>query len=138
MRKNSVKNIRINQEVQKELSIIIQRELKDPRIDPLASVSDVEVAPDLKTAKVYISVLGDESKKKSTMAGIKNAAAFLRSQLARRLNLRNTPELRFILDDSVEYGMKIESLLDSCNIRYDEDEVLDEAEDAMDVFDEEE
>ena len=96
MGKSSIKNTRINQEVQKELSVLISQELKDPRVNPMTSVVAAEVAPDLKTAKIYISVLGDEASQKSTLEGLKSAAPFLRSELARRINLRNTPELRFI------------------------------------------
>lgn len=112
MKKNSIKNTRINQEVQKELSVLVARELKDPRINPMTSVVAVEVAPDLKTAKVYISVLGDVDSQKSTLAGLKSAAPFLRSELARRINLRNTPELRFIGDQSIEYGVNMSKLID--------------------------
>lgn len=122
MRKNSIKNTRINQEVQKELSNLILFEVKDPRIAPMTSVSDVEVAPDLKSAKVFISVLGDASVKDATMKGLKNAASFLRSSLAKNLNLRNTPELRFILDESLEYGMHMNELIASLHISEEESE----------------
>ena len=88
MRKNSIKNIRINSEVQKELSNIIRNEVKDPRIHPMTSVTAVEVAPDLKSCKVYISVLGDEEAGKDTIAGLKSAAPYIRSQLAHTVNLR--------------------------------------------------
>lgn len=115
MRKNSIKNTRINVEVQKVLSNIISRELKDPRINPMTSVTSVEVAPDLKTAKVYISVLGDDASKESTRQGLKSAASFLRGQLAKELNLRNTPELFFIPDNSIEYGVKMSKLIDEVN-----------------------
>ena len=115
MRKNSIKNTRINVEVQKVLSNIISRELKDPRINPMTSVTSVEVAPDLKTAKVYISVLGDDASKESTRQGLKSAASFLRGQLAKELNLRNTPELIFIPDSSIEYGVKMSKLIDEVN-----------------------
>ena len=115
MRKNSIKNTRINVEVQKVLSNIISRELKDPRINPMTSVTSVEVAPDLKTAKVYISVLGDDASKESPRQGLKSAASFLRGQLAKELNLRNTPELFFIPDNSIEYGVKMSKLIDEVN-----------------------
>ena len=98
MRKNSVKNTRINGEVLKELSNIIRSEIKDPRINPMTSVVAVEVAPDLKTCKAYISVLGDEKSQKDTITGLKSAEGYIRRQLARTVNLRNTPEIRFILD----------------------------------------
>lgn len=116
MKKYSIKNTRINQEVQRELSSLLQKEVKDPRIAPLTSISFVEVAPDLKTAKVFVSVLGDESKKQETMKGIKSAAPFLRSQLAKNLNLRNTPDLRFVLDDSIEYGIRMTNLIESMHL----------------------
>lgn len=115
MRKNSIKNTRINGEVQKELSRIISMEVKDPRINPMTSVVSVEVTPDLKYAKAYISVLGDEDSKNATEAGLKKAAPFIRSQLARRLNLRNTPELTFVMDQSIEYGVNMSKMIDDVN-----------------------
>ncbi len=115
MRKNSIKNTRINQEVQRELSTLIIRELKDPRIHPLTSIMNVEVAPDLKTAKVYISVLGDQKVQEETLKGLKSAAPFLRGQLAKTINLRNTPELHFIMDQSIEYGVAMSKLIDEVN-----------------------
>ena len=112
MRKNSVKNTRINGEVLKELSNIIRSEIKDPRINPMTSVVVVEVAPDLKTCKAYISVLGDEKSQKDTITGLKSAEGYIRRQLARTVNLRNTPEIRFILDQSIEYGINMSKLID--------------------------
>ena len=112
MRKNSVKNTRINGEVLKELSNIIRSEIKDPRINPMTSVVSVEVAPDLKTCKAYISVLGDEQSQKDTMTGLKSAEGYIRRELARTVNLRNTPEIKFILDQSIEYGINMSKLID--------------------------
>ena len=112
MRKNSIKNARINGEVQRELSNIIRGEIKDPRINPLTSVVAVEVAPDLKTCKAYISVLGDEESQAKTLAGLKSAEGFIRSKLAKTVNLRNTPEIRFVLDQSIEYGVKMSKMID--------------------------
>lgn len=112
MRKNSIKNTRINGEVQKELSKIIREEIKDPRIHSMTSVMAVEVAPDLKTCKAFISVLGNEEAKQSTIKGLKNAEGYIRRELARTLNLRNTPEIRFILDESIEYGVNMSKLID--------------------------
>ena len=112
MRKNSVKNTRINGEVLKELSNIIRSEIKDPRINPMTSVVAVEVAPDLKTCKAYISVLGDEKSQKDTITGLKSSEGYIRRQLARTVNLRNTPEIRFILDQSIEYGINMSKLID--------------------------
>jgi len=115
MKKNSIKNTRINAEVQKELSMLISREIKDPRINQMTSVIAVEVAPDLKTAKIYISVLGDQESKKSTLIGLKNASSFMRGQLAKTLNLRNTPELTFVIDSSIEYGVHMSKLIAEVN-----------------------
>lgn len=112
MRKNSIKNTRINGEVLKELSNIIRGEIKDPRINPMTSVVAVEVAPDLKTAKAYISVLGDEESQKNTLAGLKSAEGYIRRELARSINLRNTPQIQFILDQSIEYGVKMSKMID--------------------------
>ena len=107
MRKNSIKNTRVIAEVQRELSNILRGGIKDPRVAPLTSVVAVEVAPDLKTSKAYISVLGEQQAKDSTLRGLKNAEGYIRRELARRLNLRNTPEIRFILDESIEYGVNM-------------------------------
>ena len=112
MRKNSVKNTRINSEVLKELSRIISREIKDPRIAPMTSVVSVEVAPDLKTCKAYISVLGDKEAQESTLEGLRSAHGYIRRELARSINLRNTPDVRFILDQSIEYGVNMSRLID--------------------------
>ena len=112
MRKNSIKNTRINMEVQRELSHIIRSEIKDPRIHPLTSVVAVEVTPDLKYCKAYISVLGDEEAGKATIEGLRSAASFVRRELAHRVNLRSTPEIKFILDQSIEYGVNMSKLID--------------------------
>ena len=112
MRKNSIKNIRINSEVQRELSNIIRTEDKDPRIHPMTSVVAVNVAPDLKSCKAYISVLGSEEAAKETLAGLKNAEGYIRRALAKSVNLRNTPEIKFILDQSIEYGVHMTRLID--------------------------
>ena len=111
MRKNSIKNTRINGEVRRELSNIILNEIKDPRICPMTSVVEVEVAPDLKTAKAYISVLGDKQAQADTLAGLKSAEGYIRRALAKSINLRNTPELSFVPDDSIDHGARILSML---------------------------
>ena len=131
MRKNSVKNTRINQEVMKELSTLIRTELKDPRINPLmTSIVACEVAPDLKTAKIYVSVLGDEQAQKDTVKGLKSAAPFLRGKLAKTLNLRNTPQLFFTVDQSIEYGVRMSKLIDDALAeipeRDDEEDITEE------------
>ena len=115
MRKNSIKNTRINGEVMKELSLIIRQEIKDPRIHMMTSVTSVEVAPDLKTCKAYISVMGSDEEKKDTIAGLRSAEGYVRRQLAKRLNLRNTPEIQFVLDQSIEYGVHMYRLIDEVN-----------------------
>ena len=115
MRKNSIKNTRVNGEVLRELSNIIRGEIKDPRISSMTSVVAVEVAPDLKTCKAYISVLGDEQAQEDTLAGLKSAEGYIRSTLAKNINLRNTPEIRFILDQSIEYGVNMSKLIDDVN-----------------------
>ncbi|MGI6055880.1 MAG: 30S ribosome-binding factor RbfA [Bilifractor sp.] len=112
MRKNSVKNIRINESVKEELSNIIRNEVKDPRIAPVVSVTEAIVATDLKTCKVMISVLGDEKAKENTMEGLKSSSGFIRHMLAVNLNLRNTPELHFKLDESIEYGVQMSKRID--------------------------
>lgn len=127
MRKNSIKNTRINMEVQRELSQIIRSEIKDPRIHPLTSVVAVEVTPDLKYCKAYISVLGDEEADKATIEGLRSAASFVRRELAHRVNLRNTPEIKFILDQSIEYGVNMSKLIDEVtkDLHDDEEEGLE-------------
>ena len=108
------------------LSEII-REVKDPRVDLFTSVTDVIVAPDLKTCKVFVSVLGDDEKRRNTLEGLNSAKGFIRRELAHIVNLRNTPELKFFMDDSIEYGVdmskKIEDVIahDNLNAREDED-----------------
>ncbi len=115
MRKNSIKNTRINEEVMRGLSNIIHGEIKDPRIHPMTSVVAAEVAPDLKTCKAYISVLGDEKAQADTLKGLKSAEGFLRTKLASHVNLRNTPEIQFIMDQSIEYGVTMSKKIDEVN-----------------------
>ncbi|MGN0400705.1 MAG: 30S ribosome-binding factor RbfA [Acetatifactor sp.] len=112
MRKNSIKNTRINGEVQRVLAEIIRGEIKDPRINPWTSVVAVEVAPDLKSCKAWISVLGDEESRKATLEGLKSAEGFIRRQLARTINLRNTPVITFVMDQSIEYGVNMSHKID--------------------------
>ena len=111
MRKNSIKNTRINGEVQRELANIIRSEIKDPRVGTLTSVTAVEVSPDLKTCKAYISVLGDSEAGEATIQALKRAEGFIRKQLARSINLRNTPEIQFVLDSSIEYGVHMSKMI---------------------------
>ena len=126
MRKNSVKNTRINGEVQKVLAEIIRGEIKDPRIHPFTSVIAVEVSPDLKTCKAWISVLGDEQAITDTLAGLKSASGYIRNKLAKAINLRNTPEITFIMDQSIAYGVnmskKIDDVMKNMPVRDEEEE----------------
>lgn len=138
MRKGSIKNVRINSEVLKELSQIIAYEVKDPRINPFTSVMDVYVAPDLKTCKVYISVMGSDEDKENTMAGLNSAKGMIRSLLAKRMNMRNTPELTFILDESIEKGIEMMKFIDEVNAPLHEKERLEESENGEDTEDIEE
>lgn len=115
MKKRSIKNTRVNTEVQRELSSIIRGGIKDPRVVPWTSVVAVEVAPDLKTCKAYISVLGGEKAQKDTLAGLQSAEGYIRRELAHGLNMRNTPEIRFILDQSIEYGVNMSKKIDEVN-----------------------
>ncbi len=125
MRKNSVKNNRINVQVQRELGRIISREIKDPRINPLTSVVDVVVTPDLKYCKAYISVLGDQKSVEDTLEGLNSAMGYIRRELAHSINLRNTPEITFIMDQSIEYGVTMSKKIDDAV----KDIVSDETED---------
>ena len=129
MRKNSIKNTRINGEVQKVLSEIIRKEIKDPRINPMTSVVTVEVAPDLKTCKAYISVLGDEKAQADTVKGLQSAEGYIRRELAHTLNMRNTPEIRFVLDQSIEYGVNMSKKIDDLtkNLKKEDEEHVTES-----------
>ena len=112
MRKNSIKNTRINAQVQQVLAETIRGEIKDPRIAPLTSVVAVEVAPDLKTCRAWISVLGDEKAQADTLEGLRSAVGFIRSRLAKEINLRITPELTFVMDQSFAYGVFMSHIID--------------------------
>ncbi len=112
MRKNSNRLTRINEEVLRVLAEKIRGEVKDPRISRMTSVTEVSVAPDLKTCKVYISVLGDDAELENTLKGLKSAEGFLRSALAKEINLRITPTLTFVGDQSIAYGVNMSKLID--------------------------
>lgn len=108
--KNNNRIGRIDEEYRKELSQIIGYDLKNPNVTGMISVTKVKVTPDLKYAKVFVSILNSKNIKE-TMEGLKKSSGFIRSELAKRINLRNTPELIFEIDDSMEYGAKIDSIL---------------------------
>ena len=105
---------KINEEVKRELASVI-RDLKDSRIPLMTSVVTVNVTNDLRYAKAYISVMGDEETKKSAMQGLKSASGFIRREMGRRVDLRYTPEFIFELDTSIEHGANIEKLLNDIN-----------------------
>lgn len=96
----------------RELSRIISREIKDPRLHPMTSVTDVSVTPDLKYCKAFISVLGDEESAQNTLKSLISATGYIRRELAKNINLRNTPELTFVLDNSIEYGVNMSKRID--------------------------
>ncbi|MCF8019996.1 MAG: 30S ribosome-binding factor RbfA [Vallitaleaceae bacterium] len=126
MKKNSNRLIRINQEVKHDLTTILREDIKDPRVSPLTSIVKVDVTADLKFCKVYVSVMGDEFAQKETIEGLKSSAGHIRSELAHRTNLRNTPQLSFILDHSIEYGVEISSLIDKVIQTDQQNEVEDD------------
>ena len=112
---------RINEEIQKELSSLI-RNLKDPRVqDTMISITRVETTPDLRYAKVYASFL-QEDQAADALKGLKSASGYLRRELGRALQLRYTPELQWALDDSITYGAKMLKLINSLEVRHDDDE----------------
>jgi len=112
MRRREIKSSRVNNEVQRELSNIIRGGLKDPRIAEMTTVVAADVTTDLKICKAYISVLGDAKTRERTIEGLQNAVGFIRKELARNLNMRNTPEIHFILDQSIEYGVNMSKKID--------------------------
>ena len=107
--------MRINDEILKECANIFRTELKDPRISTMVSVTKVDTTSDLSYSKIYVSIMGDDEQKKEVLEGLKNAAGFIRGRIASSVNLRNTPELRFILDDSLEYSLKMSKLISDAN-----------------------
>ncbi len=112
MRKSSIKHEQINEEVMRALADIIRTEVKDPRVPELVSVLSVEVTPDLSNCNAYISVFGDEETGQNALKGLNSASGYIRNQLARMLNLRHTPELKFHLDRSIAYGVDMMSRID--------------------------
>ncbi|AQQ53715.1 30S ribosome-binding factor RbfA [Planococcus lenghuensis] len=106
----TMRSNRVAEQMKKELSDIISRKLKDPRIG-FVTVTDVEVTGDLQQATVYISVLGDEKQQEETLLGLSKSKGFIRSEIGQRIRLRKTPELLFEFDTSVAYGNRIDSLL---------------------------
>ena len=112
MKKGSIKNTRINAEVRKEIQSILMNGLKDPRVSPMTTVTDARVTADLRYCTVYVSVYGGPEAEEQTLEGLRKASGYSRSELARTVNLRITPELRFAADRSMAYGAHIDSVLD--------------------------
>ncbi|MCL2617611.1 MAG: 30S ribosome-binding factor RbfA [Defluviitaleaceae bacterium] len=110
MKSSSPRLQKINDELRKEAAEIIRSELKDPRVGAMTTVTSAQTTSDLKQCKIFVSILGDAQAKKAAMAGLKNSAPYMRKMLAKRVNLRNTPEITFVLDESLEYGMKMDRL----------------------------
>jgi ribosome-binding factor A len=106
----SIRSKQIGEQMKKELSEIIGRKIKDPRVG-FVTVTDVEVSGDLQQAKVFISVLGDNKKREETLIGLSKAKGFIRSEIGKRIRLRKTPEIFFEFDESIDYGNRIETLL---------------------------
>lgn len=101
---------RVNEAIREVLSEAIAQGLKDPRVG-FVTVTSVDTSPDLRNARVYISILGDESEQQTTMAGLQHSHGYLQSLIARELGLKRTPRLDFLKDESIEHGMRIEKLL---------------------------
>ncbi len=103
---------RINELLREEISYLLRRGVKDPRIGGLVSITEVDVSPDLRNAKVYVSVMGTDEERNSTFRALESAARFVQRELGRRLTMRRTPELTFLEDDSLERGARLLALLD--------------------------
>jgi len=106
------RTVRISEEMKREISTIIQGELKDPRLSCMISITNVNVTRDLRYAKVYVSIMGKDEEKKNALEGLKSAAGFIRREVGHRIQLRYTPEVQFVLDNSIEQGAYISKLID--------------------------
>ena len=125
MPKNEARLNRINEELKKELSTVLNYELKNPNVTGMLSVTKVKITPDFKYAKVYVGLLDSKDINK-TREGVKESSGFIRSRLAKTVNLRITPELVFEIDDSLEYGARIDSILKDLNISKEESDNKEE------------
>lgn len=112
---DSRKMIRINDEIKEQVASIISLEVNDPRLSTLTTVVSADTTADLKYCKIYISVMGDETAKKNSQIALKAAAGFIRKELARRIKIRNTPELTFVLDESLDHSIRIQEILNEVN-----------------------
>ena len=103
---------RVNELLRSEISHLLTREIKDPRVAGVISITEVIASSDLRSARVYVSVMGREAQRQEALDGIRSAASFLRRELRNRVNLRHTPHLTFQLDDSIEEGDRVLRLMD--------------------------
>jgi ribosome-binding factor A len=130
MYKVNPRQVRINEEFKREISALIMNGLKDPRIHPMTTVIETQVTKDLKYCKVFISVLGNQEAQEDTIKGLNSSKGYIRSELAKRINMRNTPELTFVSDQSIEYSIKMSKLIDEIKVKeISEDDLDDELED---------
>ncbi|MFM1524849.1 MULTISPECIES: 30S ribosome-binding factor RbfA [Helcococcus] len=102
---------RIESELKKEISVMISNDIKDPRIAPITSITDIELTDDLQSAKIFISVLGSDEEKNDTIDGLQNSIGYIKRELGKRMNLRHIPQLKIVLDDNIEEAMRIEKLI---------------------------
>ena len=137
MKKLSFKNQRRNEDVRRCLSLLIREEVKDSRVSPFCDVTGVDLTPDLQYCKVFVSCLGSDEELGKTIEGLKAAGGFLRRELARSLNLRHTPELQFIADHSVEYGSRMDALINQVS-KEDRERAVGEVVNQDNVYKEEE
>lgn len=119
---NGNRIIRINDEILREVSSILRSEIKDPGLPLVTTVTKVDTTSDLSYCKIYISIMGDEKQQKDAIDALKRASGFIRSQIAKRINLRNTPELKFVIDDSMDYSLRISKLIDEVSKPQGEEE----------------
>lgn len=110
---------RISEEIKKLVSNLISNQIKDPRVSPLTSITEVQVTSDLRYAKIFISILGDDKQKEETLKGLQSASGFIRKEIGNNIKLRYTPEPIFYLDNSIERGVHIMKLIDK--IKKEED-----------------
>jgi len=115
MTKDSKRMTRINDEIEREVATVIRAELADPRIGAIVSVMRAETTTDLKMCRIEVSVLGSEKQRGDTLLALQGAAGFIRKRVAETINLRATPEIKFVLDDSIERGFHMSKLIDEVN-----------------------
>lgn len=116
---------RIEEEIKKIVSVIIDRELKDPRLDGLISVTKVTVSKDLKYCKIFVSMLGTKDTT-AAMQALQSGAGYVRREVGSKVRMHSTPEIKFELDDSMEYGAHIQNIINGLDIKHDDD--VDESE----------